>query len=317
MNRLLELPDNVSPFPLRAARPDIACVAIDWGSSSRRAYALAPDGACVDRHEDGEGLLAARARHASSLDGLLSGFCADRTVPVLVAGLAGERQGGRTVPFFGTDVPLRALGRHLVRLEGRRFALPGYAQTMPQADLLRGQAAHLLGLLERGVDSGWVVLPGMHSRWVQLRRGHVQRWSTFVSGELFELQRHLGTLAPLLEARWSDDPAGFDEELELARSGAPLSQALWTLRAAVSSGAVPAVRATPMLSGLLIGAEFSGMAHAASRNRRLHVIAGPVLRPLYARAAASYGWEAEALDADALFGAGMRSLYLAMRSWLQ
>jgi hypothetical protein len=38
---------------------------------------------------------------------------------------------------------------------------------------------------------------------------------------------------------------------------------------------------------------------------------------LYARAAAACGWEAVALDADVLFGAGMQSLYLSMRSCLQ
>ena len=33
-----------------------ACIAVDWGTSNRRIYRLAADGALLDRHHDGHGI---------------------------------------------------------------------------------------------------------------------------------------------------------------------------------------------------------------------------------------------------------------------
>jgi 2-dehydro-3-deoxygalactonokinase len=292
--------------PVRAT-----CVGIDWGASRRRVYLLAADGTPLACHEDGEGLLAARGRVLAALDGVLGRLGVDPGLPVLISGLHGTAHGVRDIPSLGLDVPLMSLARHLVRLEGRRFAVPEYAQTLPHADLMRGQATQLVGLVAGGRGSGWTVLPGTHSRWVYLRKGRVVRWHTFVTGELFESQRHLGASAPLLEALWSSDPDGFDLGLDLAQRGLPVSQALFSVRASVLTGAVAPEKAAPMLSGLLIGAEFHAMTRAVARERTLRLVAADPLRALYERAAAAFGWTAEMLDAHALYGAAVRHLVLA------
>ncbi len=301
---------NPSAVPARASS-----VGIDWGASCRRVYVFGTDGARLALHEDREGTLAARGSIAVSLDALVGRLGIDWRVPVIVSGIAGYGHRAQLVPCLDLEVPLTLLARQLVQLGARRIAVPGYVQVTPHADVMRGQSTHLLGLVVGGGGDGWAVLPGTYSKWVYLRRGRVVHWRTFVTGELFDSQRHLGTVAPLLESQWSDDPAGFDLGLELARSGMSLSQALYSMRAAIANGAVAAGLAAPMLSGLLIGAEFQAICQAGVRDRSLQLIAHAPQRALYERAAAAFGWETEALDAHGVFGAAVRHLAQSAEVW--
>lgn len=302
---------NVVPIGPRRQAARAAWVGVDWGVSLRRAYVYDADGRCLRMHEDEEGMLAARGSFAISLDALLVTLGVRLDTPVLMSGMVGGAQGLREIPCLDTAVAPAALARHLVRLPGQRFIVPGYAQRQPHADLLRGEETHLLGLIIAGTADGWVLLPGMHSKWVYLQDGRVVRWTTFVTGELLESQRHLATMAGLLEARCTDDPLAFERGLDLARSGMPLSQALFSVRASVMNGAIAAGQTMPIVSGVLIGAEFLAMAAIPRGARSLHLIAAPALAKLYQRAAAGFGWQVQTWDAHALYGVAGRHLFEA------
>jgi 2-dehydro-3-deoxygalactonokinase len=300
---------NVIPISPRRRTVRAAWVGVDWGVSHRRAYVYDADGQCLRVHEDEEGMLAARGSFATSLAALLVALGVHLETPVLMSGMVGSGQGWREIPCLGTEVAPTALARHLVRLQGQRFIVPGYAQRQPHADMLRGEETHLLGLVLSGTGDGWVLLPGAHSKWVYLKAGRVVRWTTFVTGELLESQRHMATMASLLEARCSDDPVAFEHGLQLARSGMPLSQALFSVRASVMNGAIAAGQTMPMVSGVLIGAEFQGMAGILPEQRSLHLIATPALASLYQRAADVFGWRVNTPDAHALYGVAVQHLY--------
>ena len=67
--------------------------------------------------------------------------------------------------------------------------LPGIAQRDPKApDVMRGEETQLLGAL--GVDAAddaVVCMPGTHSKWVRANGGTVERFATFMTGELFDV----------------------------------------------------------------------------------------------------------------------------------
>jgi 2-dehydro-3-deoxygalactonokinase len=301
---------NVVPIRPRLQAAKAAWVGVDWGLSHRRTYVYGADGHCLHMREDEEGMLAARGSFATSLDALLGALGVHLETPVLMSGMVGDAQGWREIPCLGADVPPVALAQHLVRLQGQRFVVPGYAQRRPHADLLRGEETHVLGLVLSGISDGWVVLPGAHSKWVCVKDGKVVRWTTFVTGELFESQRHMATLSSLLETRCRDDPFAFERGLRLAHSGMPLSQALFSVRAsATMKGAIAAEHIMPMMSGVLIGAEFQGMIHVAPERRSLHLIASPSQAILYQAAADIFGWRVHAPDPHALYGIAIRHLY--------
>ena len=277
---------------------------IDWGTSNRRAYLVDARGACVRRHADDQGLLAVQGDFGASLDALRSAMGVAPDVPVVMAGMIGSASGWQEVPYLDIGVALADLPRHLVALRARPGCaiVPGYCSDAP--DVMRGEETQLLGALVLGVRDGWVVLPGTHSKWVYLRDGRIERFSTYVTGELFALLAMHGTLSGLMADAHDDRPA-FCAGLDAARAGSPLTHGLFGVRARVVTGQMPASRARSFLSGLLIGTEFVA-AERGAQGRGLHLVASAALAGPYAQAASHFGWTAVALDPDQVFLAALK-----------
>ena len=49
-------------------------------------------------------------------------------------------------------------------------------------DVMRGEETQAIGI---GVRDGLVCLPGTHSKWVEIADGRIDRFATFVTGELY------------------------------------------------------------------------------------------------------------------------------------
>ena len=283
---------------------------IDWGTSNRRAYLVGPDGACLQRHEDGQGMLAVGGDFAGSLAALRSSMGVDAAVPLVMAGMVGSSSGWQEVPYLDIAVPLAGLAAHLAPVSGHPgcFIVPGYCVRDGAVDVMRGEETQLLGAVQQGVRDGWMVLPGTHSKWVYLRDGAVAQLATYMTGELFAMLASGGTLAAVM-AEGDDDAAAFEAGMQEARRGAPLSNALFGVRARVVSKAMPAAQARSFVSGLLIGTEFvaaqSQVAADAAQTGTLAgtmtIIGSPALGERYAGAARHFGMQARVLDPDQVF----------------
>lgn len=271
---------------------------VDWGTSNRRAYLVDENGECIKRHEDECGMLAERGRFAWSLAALRSTMGVGAEVPVILSGMVGSAQGWQEVPYLADSVPLDELPRHLapVREMAGASIVPGYARRGDVCDVMRGEETQVLGALALGHGDGWYVLPGTHSKWVKVEAGRMVHWATYMTGELYAMLSREGTLSALLQQEEPEDPVDFEAGLALARQQLPLSHALFTMRAAVVSGAMEATRARGRISGLLIGAEFAALGHGSADPHRIKIIASPSLAPRYLRAAAQFDLQAEALD---------------------
>lgn len=283
---------------------------IDWGTSNRRAYLVGRDGhgkRLLATHSDDQGALAVQGRFPEALAQLLARMGVGAAVPVIMSGMVGSASGWREVPYLSTDIPLSELPRHLARIDdpalaGRYCAIvPGYCQRSGAIDVMRGEETQLLGAVAQGRSDGWIVLPGTHSKWVLVRGGRIERFSTFMTGELFAALGASGTLAPLFR-QGVDDAAAFAAGVQEARSRAPLSQSLFGVRARVVAGAMPAAQAREFASGLLIGTEFvAAQEHESQRAEPVALLGAPALLDRYARAAALFGFGTETLDAEALY----------------
>ena len=155
-----------------------------------------------------------------------------------------------------------------------------------------------------GRRDGWFVLPGTHSKWVRLENGIIRRIATFMTGELFATLAAHGTLAPLM-TNDADIDAAFVAGLDEARRGAPLSNALFGVRARVVTGAMPAAQARQFVSGLLIGTEFVAAFDLAGVGEDLACIGSAALRDRYARAANHFGMTLAGLDPDRVYCAAL------------
>jgi 2-dehydro-3-deoxygalactonokinase len=292
-------------------------VAIDWGTTHRRAYALDAAGQCLSEHADADGALACKGRFPEAL---ASGLQALNATPqrVLMSGMVGSALGWQEVPYVTGDVSLTDLAKHLAEVPAapgrpRQWIVPGYCvrDAFGQPDVMRGEETQLLGAVTLGHASGWFVLPGTHSKWVQLQDGQVRQLRTYLTGELFNLLGQHGTLAAAIGAHAQDwDTTAFADGVKAAANGA-LSHALFGTRARVVTGDMPASQTKAYLSGLLIGTELHDVLRntdPAGDTAPFKLIGSPELAIRYEAAAALLGLRFEVLDARAAFLSAMAFL---------
>jgi 2-dehydro-3-deoxygalactonokinase len=289
--------------------PPRLLLGIDWGSSNRRAYLVDAAGACVATRADDQGMLAVRPDFAGSFATLMAEMNIRPETPAVASGMVGSAQGWREVPYLDIGVPLEALPDHVVRVDDPRagrpcLIVPGYVQRGEHVDVMRGEETQLLGAVALGRRDGWFVLPGTHSKWVHLVDGVIRRIATFMTGELFAMVSAHGTLAPLMTGADEDDGA-FVAGLDAARRGAPLSNALFGVRARIVSGAMPVAQARSFVSGLLVGTEFVAAVGLTGGDVPPTCIGSPVLRARYARAAGHFGTTLAGLDPDRVYCAAL------------
>jgi len=289
-------------------------IGIDWGTTHRRASLLGANGEQLAQQHDAQGALASAGRFGAALDELLAAW-PDLAVdtPVVMAGMVGSALGWQEVPYLDAAEPLRELPAHAVPVQGAAAGrdwrlVPGlrWRGERGQVDVMRGEETQLLGalqLLGPEADDGCYVLPGTHSKWVQLQGGRIRSLRTCMSGELFALLRQQGTLSAAMQAAPADaepDPQAFAAGVADAAEGV-LSHTLFGARARVVTGAMPAAAAAAYVSGLLIGAEWHDQARlGALSGGPVRVIGEPALAVLHERAATQLGHGVESLSAKAV-----------------
>ncbi|MDE5456841.1 2-dehydro-3-deoxygalactonokinase [Bradyrhizobium sp. CSA112] len=172
---------------------EAAYVAVDWGTSSFRLWLVDRGGNVLRERRSHEGMMAAgKLGFPTVLQSHLQAVSAADGLPVIVCGMAGARQGWAEAGYVDTPAPLASILKHAVPVRGQNRdirILPGIAQRDPKApDVMRGEETQLLGAL--GLDAAGdavVCMPGTHSKWVRARGATVERFATFMTGELFSV----------------------------------------------------------------------------------------------------------------------------------
>jgi 2-dehydro-3-deoxygalactonokinase len=170
-----------------------AYVAVDWGTSSFRLWLV--DGArnVLAERRSHEGMMAAaEPGFAAVLQSHLQAVGAAPGLPVVVCGMAGARQGWVEAGYVDTPARLASILQHAVPVPGQDRdirILPGIAQRERKApDVMRGEETQLLGALGvNAADDAVVCMPGTHSKWVRVSGATVDRFATFMTGELFDV----------------------------------------------------------------------------------------------------------------------------------
>ncbi|WP_294771773.1 2-dehydro-3-deoxygalactonokinase [uncultured Rhodoferax sp.] len=298
------------------ANSEVSIVGVDWGTTHRRAYAINGQGQCLHDISDADGALACKGRFPAALDAALAAL-GTRPAGVVLAGMVGSALGWHEVPYVDSQVPVQALAAHALRVTDAgngvpTIILPGYSvrNTAGLPDVMRGEETQLLGAWALGHRSGWFVLPGTHSKWVQLDEGRVLQLRTYMTGELFDLLRRHGTVAAAAgtaEPVW--DAAAFAAGVQAAGAHA-LSHQIFSARARVVCKDMPATSTTAYLSGLLIGTELKDVLHdSAGPLGTFKLLGSPQLAAHYQSAAQLLGLSFDILDAQAAFVAAMHHIH--------
>ncbi|MGL9623691.1 2-dehydro-3-deoxygalactonokinase [Bradyrhizobium sp. U531] len=282
-----------------------AYVAVDWGTSSFRLWLVDRAGEVLAERRSDEGMLAAaRAGFPAVLQAHLSAVEAPAHLPVLVCGMAGAKTGWVEAGYVDTPAPLAAVLKQAARVPGERDIriLPGIAQREESApDVMRGEETQLLGAL--GLEAGseaLVCMPGTHSKWVRVKNGIVERFSTFMTGELFSaVSRETILSLAIAGAEEAEDVASFKAAVKSAYAApAFAANLLFTARSRqLLFGGTPAV-ARETLSGTLIGAELAAGLSGTVPKAGVTLIASGRLAALYRYAFDAVSITVQPIDAD-------------------
>jgi 2-dehydro-3-deoxygalactonokinase len=271
-------------------------IALDWGTTSLRAYLLGDEGAILERRAEPSGILHVpeRAFHAV-FDRITSEWRTQHpALSAIACGMIGSAQGWVEAPYAGLPADLDSVARALAAVpEAGLRIVPGLAQRGGAPDVMRGEETQLFGAIDRSAAlsaGGVAVLPGTHSKWVRVARGRVESFTTYMTGELFDVLSHHSILGRLAEPGSSDASPGaaFRRGVRHARDVASgLASLVFSARSSVLVGDLAASDSLEYLSGVLIGDEVRSGLSAGERPSAL--IGAPALCRRYAVALEELG----------------------------
>lgn len=282
-------------------------IAVDWGTTNRRAYLLDSAGERSDEFEDSKGVLSVPAGGFPDAVAEIRQRLGDK--PLLLAGMVGSNRGWKEAPYVECPAGIDDLGRKLVWPGEREAIVPGISYLADdRADVMRGEEVQLLGAVAAGlVDPDALVChPGTHNKWAQLRAGRVHSFRTVMTGELFSLLKDHSILSDLLGGEVAVNDT-FCAAARYAIYNEVLPAELFSVRARVLLGRARKEDAAAYTSGLLIGTDVRiGLSYPTSAE--VIVIGRPDLTRLYAAAIALTGRGATELDGEQCFLAGIVQL---------
>lgn len=288
-----------------------ALIALDWGTSSLRAYRVSARGDVLQTRIVGAGIQKlpqggfAQAFSAVAADWL-------RTHPqavVIASGMVGSRQGWSEVPYAGVPTSLDSLAHALasveVAVDRQLLLVPGVScfDAHGSPDVMRGEETQVFGALDETTNA-LALLPGTHSKWVHVRDAEIVAFSTYLTGELFEILASHSILAAMMTDHIEDEAAFNDGVRNGFGSPGALLRMLFGVRAKALFDQILPSSGRSYLSGLLIGVELADAlathTHTQQRHGRAVVVIGEAgLANTYATALKAVGVAAELGTTDA------------------
>ena len=267
-------------------------IAVDWGTSNLRAWAMRGGEAVAEAGSDkGMGSLTPEQFEAALLE-LIEPWLGQARMTVVACGMVGARQGWIEAPYASVPCPPVGAGAVKAPVSDPRLdvtILPGLSQITPP-DVMRGEETQIAGFLAGTPDfDGILCLPGTHTKWVQVSAGEVVSFRTYMTGELFALISKQSVLRHSMDDGWDEE--AFRVAVRDGLVGTPIPGA-----------------ARARLSGLLIGAEL-----AATKpywlGQRIALLGDGRLAGLYANALAAEGAVPETADVTRATLTGLTAAY--------
>ncbi|AKZ61625.1 2-dehydro-3-deoxygalactonokinase [Herbaspirillum hiltneri N3] len=253
-------------------------IALDWGTTSLRAYRLGEDGAVLDKRglpwgimnlPVVEGDFSRAAGFAKAFDEACGDWLQSSPAsPLIAAGMVGSAQGWREAGYVDIPLAVAHVGKQLTHVDlgaGRTLHIvPGLLQRAALPNVIRGEETQVVGALDTRQDSDDVLigLPGTHSKWIRVQDRIMTHFDTFMTGEVYAVLSQHTILGRTMEHREQSDPAAFERGLRVASSEEGRAGVLSNIFSSRTLGLVGQLGASSQpdyLSGLLIGHEIAAL----------------------------------------------------------
>lgn len=288
--------------------------AVDWGSSSFRAYRFDASGDLVDSLSSELGIKFVPMQNYESVlrDEVGHWFSPGDTV--LLSGMISSRSGWMESDYIECPARLHDIvsnSRHLTLPDLDLVFLPGISQSSPP-DVMRGEELQLLGAASSDGEKVFVI-PGTHSKWALVDDEAVIRFRTIPTGELFDMMIRHSLMGALVEKN-DESTASFRYGVESGFSSRNIVSDLFSARSSVLLGQRSGNEAYAWLSGLIIGNEIrEGKSEFSQKDRPIITIGPESLCARYLAAFDYLGIQAESADIQAAV-LGFRKIILSNHS---
>jgi 2-dehydro-3-deoxygalactonokinase len=244
-----------------AISPTHPFIAVDWGTSSFRAALIAPDGEILDELSQPRGILSFKQGEFAQY---LIATCARMTKAggqsFVLSGMIGSKDGMAEVPYCACPATVMDVAR------GVRWAVKDRVAIAPgvrfeNEDVMRGEEIQVFGAAAvLGLRDAMMVLPGTHSKWVNLEGGAILGFNTFMTGELYALLAQHSILSKSLPQHSTVfEPQAFLKGIDVASEGVNILNTAFSVRVKSLFKELAPEHAPSYLSGLVIGEELAAM----------------------------------------------------------
>ena len=277
-------------------------LAVDWGTSSLRGAWLDGQGQAMEERSFARGILSvAPGEFASVFDGCFGDWMQRPDALCLMSGMVGSQQGWLQTAYCACPAGFDEIASSLAWVERGRIAIvPGLrCENAGMPDVMRGEETQVFGALQLlGLRDSLLVLPGTHSKWVNVQAGKIQHFSTLMTGEFYALLRQHSILSRSLPDTDGDfDASAFSQGVKQALGSRSLLNTAFSTRTLALFDRLPSAALPSYLSGLIIGEELRAQALPAGTN--LVVIGSDVLTRRYQSALAELGVPAQCVGSQA------------------
>lgn len=268
----------------------MAIIGVDWGSSSFRAYRYNENGAVAKQIHHNSGILRVKnGDFAETLFALLASVL-QQGDKILLSGMITSRNGWIETPY--AELPLNlesylSLAQPRVYNNTQLLFLPGVCQHHPP-DVMRGEELQIFGVCA-AVNDAIVILPGTHSKWVDVRNGDIVSFQTIMTGEVYDLLMNnslIGLVADGTDFIENIFIKGVKDGASWNPERGTLLTKVFSARAGVLLDRLSSEEVSSFLSGLLIGSEVaSGLLRTENNiSRQLMIVGNQTLTDRYAMA---------------------------------
>lgn len=278
-----------------------AFVALDWGTSSFRAYLVSQAGDVLETRAAAAGILTVQN---GAFDAAMEQHIGDwdTSLPVIATGMITSRQGWVEVPYATCPAGAAELAGGIVQRRSERgrnlYFVPGlmHRDASGVPDVMRGEEVQVVGASTGGRE--FFIAPGTHSKWITVQDGVIQEFRTYMTGEVFALLRQHSILARLMSGQEHVASAFESGVRKGLNAPAALLHTLFSARTLPLFGEMPETHVASYLSGLVIGVEVGDATTDLDRNVSFTLLATAQLGALYAQALQLAGLKAQVAADD-------------------
>ena len=306
-------------------KAEIKFIAVDWGGSNFRAYAIDINGEVRQRTKAHQGVLRIKDENYSGTIKRLLGkwFNKYPGVPIVMSGMVGSSHGWQEIEHVEAPVSMYELANYIEKVFNHRFdrdiyIVPGvkaYRKNGVSFDEMRGKEVQVFGALqeiENKDKKQLICLPGSHSKWVEVNDGVITDIHTFVTGELISLLSRTTLISTFIQCS-NYDAEGFAKGLEVAKDSKSILSDLYTVYTEGASENVPHMQLSSYLSALIIASEVKAAKEIFPDNQAITVVGAPWLIEMYQQTCDLFGFTMQGIKSDVATVIGLNDLYDSMK----